>query len=107
MDQNISSLLCQLPEMKLSRGSYLHSSFLLMAIFNAIGPMFGLPFVTGSLPHSPQFVRSLTFGARAVDNSTGRGQCPFFTQRPGAAPPSLGRRPADHPPTPHAPQPAP
>ncbi|KAL1496464.1 hypothetical protein AB1Y20_016418 [Prymnesium parvum] len=61
MDQNISSLLCQLPEMGLARGHYLHSSFLAMAIFNAVGPMFGCPFVTGSLPHSPQFVRALSF----------------------------------------------
>ena len=34
MDQNISSLLCQLPEMNLQRGHYLHSSFLAMALFN-------------------------------------------------------------------------
>jgi len=60
MDQNISSLLCQLPEMGLGRGYYLHSSFAAMAVFNAVGPLFGCPFVTGSLPHSPQFVRSLT-----------------------------------------------
>lgn len=30
-----------------------------MASFNVLGPLFGLPFVTGSLPHSPQFVLSL------------------------------------------------
>eukprot|EP00966_Prymnesium_polylepis_P177742 4116097-Prymnesium_polylepis.1 len=66
MDQNISSLLCQLPEMGLQRGYYLHSSFLAMALFNAVGPLFGCPFVTGSLPHSPQFVRSLTLGAGAA-----------------------------------------
>ena len=29
-------------------------------LFNLIGPSFGLPFVTGSLPHSPQLVKSLT-----------------------------------------------
>lgn len=59
LDQNISSSLCQKPEMKLSKGSYFHSSFACMASFNALGPLFGLPFVTGSLPHSPQFVLSL------------------------------------------------
>ena len=32
-----------------------------MGILNVVGPLFGLPFVTGSLPHSPQFVRALTF----------------------------------------------
>ena len=60
MDQNISSLLCQLPEMHLKHGHYFNTSFMWMGIFNAIGPFFGLPFVTGSLPHSPQFVRALT-----------------------------------------------
>ena len=59
LDQNISSSLCQKPEMKLSKGSYFHSSFACMAFFNTLGPLFGLPFVTGSLPHSPQFVLSL------------------------------------------------
>ena len=47
--------------MNLKRGrSYFHSSLLAMATFNAVGPLFGCPFVTGSLPHSPQFVRALT-----------------------------------------------
>jgi len=59
-DQNFSSLLCQQPSMQLDRGSYYHSSFLFMAGFNVIGPLIGLPFVTGSLPHSPQMVRALT-----------------------------------------------
>ena len=59
LDQNISSSLCQKPEMKLTKGSYYHSSFACMAFFNTVGPLFGLPFVTGSLPHSPQFVLSL------------------------------------------------
>ena len=56
MDQNISSLLCQLPEYNLQHGHYYHLSFLWMGVFNAVGPLFGLPFVTGSLPHSPQVV---------------------------------------------------
>ena len=60
MDQNISSLLCQLPAMGLRKGRYFHASFLAMGIFCATGPLLGLPFVTGSLPHSPQFVRALT-----------------------------------------------
>tara|TARA_B110000196_G_scaffold307996_1_gene308206 strand:+ start:428 stop:610 length:183 start_codon:yes stop_codon:yes gene_type:complete len=35
-----------------------------MGLFNALGPLFGLPFVTGSLPHSPQFVKSLSYTTR-------------------------------------------
>eukprot|EP01063_Lacrimia_lanifica_P028716 TRINITY_DN4241_c0_g3_i1.p1 TRINITY_DN4241_c0_g3~~TRINITY_DN4241_c0_g3_i1.p1 ORF type:complete len:571 (+),score=203.23 TRINITY_DN4241_c0_g3_i1:61-1773(+) len=60
MDQNVSSLYTQLPEMQLVKGSYYHSSFLCMGVFNIVGPLFGLPFVTGSLPHSPQFVKALS-----------------------------------------------
>eukprot|EP00656_Telonema_subtile_P053035 TRINITY_DN7554_c0_g1_i1.p1 TRINITY_DN7554_c0_g1~~TRINITY_DN7554_c0_g1_i1.p1 ORF type:complete len:574 (+),score=136.98 TRINITY_DN7554_c0_g1_i1:245-1966(+) len=59
-DQNVSSLLCQQPRMNLAKGRYFHSSFLCMAVFNIIGPLLGLPFVTGSLPHSPQLVVALT-----------------------------------------------
>jgi hypothetical protein len=29
-----------------------------------VGPLFGLPFVTGSLPHSPQLVKALTRTSR-------------------------------------------
>jgi len=60
IDQNISSALCQKREMNLKKGSYYHSSFLLLGFFNVVGPLFGLPFVTGSLPHSPQFVVAAT-----------------------------------------------
>eukprot|EP00947_MAST-08B_sp_MAST-8B-sp1_P006582 g6582.t1 len=60
MDQNVSSLLTQQPSMKLRKGAYYHSSFLCMALFNLVGPLFGLSFVTGSLPHSPQLVQALT-----------------------------------------------
>ena len=60
MDQNISSLLSQLRTMGLARGRYFHASFLYMGVFCAVGPMLGLPFVTGSLPHSPQLVKALT-----------------------------------------------
>ena len=60
MDQGISSLLCQLPGLGLTRGAYYHSSFAALGVLNFIGPLFGCPFVTGSLPHSPQFVRALS-----------------------------------------------
>lgn len=60
LDQNISSIMCQKPDMKTKKGSYFHSSFACMALFNLLGPIWGLPFVTGSLPHSPQFVHAMT-----------------------------------------------
>ena len=68
-DQNLSSLLTQQPYMHLRFGSFYHSSFLAMGIFNFIGPAFGLPFVTGSLPHSPQMVKSLTNYKRTPDDT--------------------------------------
>eukprot|EP00931_Biecheleriopsis_adriatica_P056713 TRINITY_DN33622_c0_g1_i1.p1 TRINITY_DN33622_c0_g1~~TRINITY_DN33622_c0_g1_i1.p1 ORF type:complete len:557 (-),score=106.42 TRINITY_DN33622_c0_g1_i1:89-1759(-) len=60
LDQNISSALCQAPDMRLRKGTYFHSSFGFMGALNFLGPLVGLPFVTGSLPHSPQFVTALT-----------------------------------------------
>eukprot|EP01059_Diplonema_ambulator_P015316 TRINITY_DN26425_c0_g1_i1.p1 TRINITY_DN26425_c0_g1~~TRINITY_DN26425_c0_g1_i1.p1 ORF type:complete len:555 (+),score=153.62 TRINITY_DN26425_c0_g1_i1:34-1665(+) len=78
MDQNVSSLYTQLPSMRLVKGgSYYHSSFLCMGLFNVVSPSFGLPFVTGSLPHSPQFVKALTCRevAKTVDEDPQGGGC--------------------------------
>ena len=69
LDQNISSLLTQTPDMNLAKGVYYHSSILMMGIFNVLGPLFGLPFVTGSLPHSPQFVLAMRDDSSAQSGS--------------------------------------
>ena len=74
IDQSISSLLCQLPSMGLRRGTYMHVSLLIIGVFNAVGPAFGLPFVTGSLPHSPQFVRSLTLARTREEGAEAEGE---------------------------------
>lgn len=67
IDQNLSSQLSQAPHMTgMQKGVYLHSPFLVVAICNFAGPMFGLPFVTASLPHSPQFVAALTDKTESV-----------------------------------------
>lgn len=75
-DQNVSSLLCQKKETHMRKGSYFHSSFLCMALFNIVGPVLGLPFVTGSLPHSPQLVGALTVDRGLSDRQVqdGRGK---------------------------------
>ena len=59
----------------LGRGRYQHSAFLVLAILNLVGPLMGLPFLTGSLPHSPQFVRALTVPAssRAANADAAEG----------------------------------
>jgi solute carrier family 4 (anion exchanger) protein 1 len=66
VDQNLSSLMCQLG---LGRGLYFHGAFFAMASFNFIGPCLGLPFVTGSLPHSPQLSRHLMLEDEDADDA--------------------------------------
>ena len=53
-DQNISTLFCQRAAGGLGRGRYQHSAFVALGILNLLGPLIGCPFLTGSLPHSPQ-----------------------------------------------------
>jgi hypothetical protein len=60
LDQMIASTVCQSPDMKLQKGSYFNSSLGFVGILNFCAALVGLPFVTGSLPHSPQLVLSLT-----------------------------------------------
>jgi len=59
IDQNVTMLLTQHPDHKLQKGGAFHWNFFILGCFNIIFPMFGCPFVTGSLPHSPQFVQAL------------------------------------------------
>lgn len=71
MDQNISRLACEACEGGTARGgSYQHASFVALGLLNAVATAFGLPFVTGSLPHSPQLVKALT--VRRADGSIDR-----------------------------------
>lgn len=59
IDQNVTSLLTQHPDNKLKKGAAFHYNFFLLGVFNIVFPLFGCPYVTGSLPHSPQFARAL------------------------------------------------
>jgi sodium borate transporter 11 len=59
IDQNVTSLLTQHPEHNLKKGASFHYNFLILGVFNMIFPLFGCPYVTGSLPHSPQFTKAL------------------------------------------------
>lgn len=69
VDQNLSSLLSQRPHMPgMHKGVYMHGPMLVMALCNVIGPSFGLPFVTASLPHSPQLVDALTSSTCAINS---------------------------------------
>jgi len=59
IDQNVTSLLTQHPDNNLQKGAAYHWNYMILGFFNMIFPLFGCPFVTGSLPHSPQFVNAL------------------------------------------------
>eukprot|EP00457_Paulinella_chromatophora_P004821 gb/GEZN01004834.1/.p1 GENE.gb/GEZN01004834.1/~~gb/GEZN01004834.1/.p1 ORF type:complete len:612 (+),score=9.63 gb/GEZN01004834.1/:30-1865(+) len=70
IDQSISALLTQVPSIGLKKGSYYHQPFLLTSLFNLVFPVFGMPFITASLPHSPQFAAALSdvaTGGKAID----------------------------------------
>jgi solute carrier family 4 (anion exchanger) protein 1 len=60
IDHLFSCILGQKPELGLKKGEYYHSSMLITGVCNLILPSFGMPFVTASLPHSPQFTKALT-----------------------------------------------
>lgn len=60
IDHLFSCILGQKHELGLSKGEYYHSSMFITGLCNLFLPMFGLPFVTASLPHSPQFTKALT-----------------------------------------------
>jgi len=52
-------LLTQHPDHHWKKGAAFHYNFLRLGVVNICFPLFGCPFVTGSLPHSPQFVNAL------------------------------------------------
>ena len=54
VDQIVSAGLAQPSELRLTKGRYYHSGLLLVGVLNFIGPLLGLPFVTGALPQSPE-----------------------------------------------------
>lgn len=60
IDQNVTMLLTQHADHNLKKGSAFHWNFFILGCFNITFPLFGCPYVTGSLPHSPQFVKALS-----------------------------------------------
>ena len=69
MEQNISSLLCQLPKHQLRHGHYYHSSFLWMGLFNAVAPRFQ----PHPQPEPPTRARALTPALTPALTLTRRG----------------------------------
>ena len=60
VEMSISSLLANKMENNLAKGPAYHQNFLVMALLVLVSSFLGLPFATGSLPHSPQFIRALS-----------------------------------------------
>jgi solute carrier family 4 (anion exchanger) protein 1 len=60
MEMSISTLLANKSENNLVKGPAYHLNFLVMALLVLMCSFLGLPFATGSLPHSPQFIRALS-----------------------------------------------
>jgi len=69
MDQNISSAVCQEKGLNLQKGCYYHSTIFLVGLFNVLGGLFGLPFRSGSLPHSALIVIASTSSPNPSDHS--------------------------------------
>jgi len=60
IDANVAALLCNKEEAKLRKGVAYHYDFALLSVLLFFCSIFGLPFATPSLPHSPQYVRALS-----------------------------------------------
>jgi hypothetical protein len=60
VDQLVSAGLAQPAELDLKKGRYYHAGFFNLAWLNVLGPLFGLPWVTGALPQSPELTLAMT-----------------------------------------------
>ena len=70
MEGNISTSTVCNPSNKLQKGPAYHYDMLVTGVINAIMSLFGLPFVHGSLPHSPLHVRALADIEEHIENGT-------------------------------------
>ncbi|KAL5264828.1 hypothetical protein ACHWQZ_G005787 [Mnemiopsis leidyi] len=70
MTVNISASVINNPSNKLQKGPAYHYDMVLIGIINSVLSLLGLPFVHGSLPHSPLHVRALADIEEHVENGT-------------------------------------
>eukprot|EP00116_Pleurobrachia_bachei_P004938 sb/3465200/ len=68
MEGNISESIVSNPSNKLKKGSAFHMDMFVTGVINAILSIFCLPWVHGSLPHSPLHVRALADIEEHVEN---------------------------------------
>ena len=68
MEGNISASIVNNPSNKLKKGTAYHHDMMVTGVINAILSVFGLPFVHGSLPHSPLHVRALADIEEHIEN---------------------------------------
>ena len=72
IDANVAALLCNKEESKLKKGTAYHYDFAILSILLFVCSIFGLPFATPSLPHSPQYVRALSEVEEITQNGVTR-----------------------------------
>lgn len=81
IDQNVTMLLTQHADHNLKKGSAFHWNFFILGCFNITFPLFGCPYVTGSLPHSPQFVKALSTTEVVSENGVERAKMKVIENR--------------------------
>jgi sodium borate transporter 11 len=70
MEGNMSASIVNNPSNKLKKGTAYHHDMVVIGVINAIMSVFCLPFVHGSLPHSPLHVRALADIEEHIENGT-------------------------------------
>ena len=68
MENNIAASIVNNPSNKLKKGFSYHYDMMVSGVINAILSILGLPFVHGSLPHSPLHVRALADIEEHIEN---------------------------------------
>lgn len=68
MEGNISASIVNNPRNRLKKGPAFHLDMFVTGLINALMSIFGLPWIHGSLPHSPLHVRALADIEETIDN---------------------------------------
>ena len=70
MIHSITAAIVSSPANKLKKGAYYHSDIVLVAMINLIFSLYGLPWMHGSVPHSPLHVKSIAVVEKSSKRKT-------------------------------------
>ena len=70
MIHSITASIVSSPANKLKKGAYYHSDIVLVAIINLIFSLYGLPWMHGSVPHSPLHAKSMAVVEKSSKRKT-------------------------------------